>query len=140
MIIKFLFLGLMIFLTSCGMTARFPDHGVLERAIAMQINPSQIHLSQNLLQTQPNLDIAKVKINNSEIIVVDNLPTHHLRGNYQVNLNLPRHKFKQNQPFDLYIQQQKQNKSWRLLIPEFVDNKRNIKPIWHSYLISLRSA
>lgn len=99
----------------------------------MQINPSQIHLSQNLLQSQPRLDITKVKIRQSEIIVVENLPTYHLRGSYQVNLHLPRHKFKQNQPFDLYIQQQKQNKSWRLLIPKSIGS--NSKSSWHSYLI-----
>lgn len=115
------------------MTARFPNHGVVERAIAMQINPAQIHLSQNLLQSQPQLDITKVKIRQSEITIVENLPTYHLRGNYQVNLHLPRHEFRQNQLFDIYIQQQKQNKSWRLLIPASID--RNSKSSWHSYLI-----
>jgi uncharacterized protein YjbK len=120
------------------MTARFPSYGVVEMAIAMQINPAQIHLSQNLLQSQPQLDITKVKIRQSEITVVENLPTYHLRGSYQVNLQLPRHKFKQNQLFDLYIQQQKQNKSWRLLIPESVNkNTKNIILNWQSYLINI---
>ncbi len=137
MIIKFLFLGLMIFLTSCGLTARFPHHWVVEKAIAMQINPSHLHLSQNLLQTQPKLDITKVEINNSKILVIDNLPTYHLRGSYRVNLQLPNHKFNQKQPFNIYIQQQKQNKSWRLLIPNSVgENLKNTKFNWHSYLIN----
>jgi hypothetical protein len=119
------------------MTARFPNREVVERAIAMQINPAQIHLSQNLLQSQPKLDITKVKIRQSEITIVENLPTYHLRGSYQVNLNLPRHKFKQNQPFNIYIQQQKQNKSWRLLIPKSVSkNTKNMRFNWHSYLIN----
>lgn len=112
------------------MTARFPDRGVVERAIAIQINPAQIHLSQRLLQSQPRLDITKVKIRQGEIIVVENLPTYHLRGSYQVNLSLPKHRFRQNQPFDIYIQQQKQNKSWRLLVPNSID-----KNSWHGYLI-----
>ena len=127
----------MIFLTSCGMTARFPNPEVVEKAIAMQINPSYIHLSENLLQAPPKLDITKVEINNSEIIVVDNLPAYHLRGNYQVNLQLPNHKFNQKQPFNIYIQQQKQTKSWRLLIPNSVDeNPKNTRFNWHSYLIN----
>jgi len=137
MIIKILFLGLILFLTSCGMTARFPNHGVVERAIAMQINSAQFHLSQNLLQAPPKLDITKVEINNSEILVVENLPAYHIRGNYQVNLQLPNHKFNQKQPFDIYIQQQKQNKSWRLLIPGFGRNSKNIRFTWHSYLINV---
>ncbi len=100
----------------------------------MQINPSQIYLSQNLSQSQPRLDITKVKIRHSEITVVENLPTYHLRGSYQVNLHLSRHKFQQNQPFDLYIQQQTQNKSWRLLILKYVDHQKISH--WHSYLIN----
>ncbi len=137
MISKILFLGLIILLTSCGMTARFPDNKVIEKAIAMQVNPAQIHLSENLLQAPPKLDITKVEINNSEIIVVDNLPAYHLRGNYQVNLQLPNHKFNQKQPFNIYIQQQKQTKSWRLLIPNSVgENPKNTRFNWYSYLIN----
>jgi len=119
------------------MTARFPSNGIVEKAIAMQIYPPQNHLSQNLLQPHPRVAITKVQVQKTEITVVENLPTYHLWGSYNVTLQLPRHEFKQNQLFDLYLQQQKQNKSWRLLVPDLPNSyKKPRNTSWHSYLVS----
>jgi len=124
-------------ISSCGMTARFPSDGIVEKAIAMQIYPPQNYLSENLSQPHPRVAITKVQVQKTEINVVENLPTYHLWGSYDVTLQLPRHEFKQSQFFDLYLQQQKQNKSWRLLIPNFSNPRKNTENTsWHSYLIS----
>ncbi len=137
--------GLMVGLTGCGLSVRFPNDRVVAGAIARQISPTYSHLSQKLSQPDPNIEISKVQVKSIVTIVVEKLPTYHLRGNYNLTLRLPRHKFKENQSFDLYVQQQRQNKSWRLLIPETspksspqlsLDQLSNSKHIiWHSYVI-----
>lgn len=151
---KFLGLGLIILvvnlgMTGCGISARFPSDRVVAGAIAMQISPTYSHLSQKLSQPNPNIEISKVQVKSIVTIVVEKLPTYHLQGVYNLTLKLPLHEFTENQSFDLYVQQQRQNKSWRLLIPEisgnsslqssselFLDQLPNSKNIiWHSYLI-----
>jgi hypothetical protein len=149
---KFLGLGLIILvvnlgLTGCGISARFPSDQITARAIAMQISPTYSHLSQKLSQPSPNVEISKVRVKSIITLVVDQLPTYRLQGTYSLTLKLPHHELKENQSFDLYIQQQSQNKSWRLLIPEISGNLSpklwkhqppNTKDIiWHSYLIKL---
>jgi hypothetical protein len=137
--------SLIVGLTGCGLSVRFPSDRVVARAIARQISPIYSHLSQKLSQPDPNVEISKVQVKSIVTIVVEKLPTYHLRGTYNLTLKLPHHEFKENQSFDLYVQQQRQNKSWRLLIPEIspksspqlsldqLPKSKNI--IWHSYLI-----
>jgi len=130
---QLIYLGLLLLLLGCGMTARFPSNTVVERAIAMEIAPFYRHLSQELSQPNPKMDITKIHFQKTAIVVLENLPAYHLQGSYNLTLSLPHRHLKENQFFDLYIQQQKQNKSWRLIVPETFSATKD--SILHNYLI-----
>ncbi len=110
----------------CDRTVKFPNNQVVRRAIAMQIEPPHQRLGIELDRPAGEPKITKLHIRKIKILAVGGLPTYKIQGNYDVLLKLPQHELRSRQPFLLYIQQQAQGRTWRLLYP---DKK------WRSYLI-----
>jgi PBP1b-binding outer membrane lipoprotein LpoB len=111
-----------------------PEGEIIQKAIAMQIAQTQQGIGQQLNATRPDAEVSQINVKKIEPVVVGTLPTYHLKGTYNLTLNLARQKVTQkNNRFDLYLQRQIEGKTWRLLKRKFdVDSQENS---WASYII-----
>ena len=130
--IRLIILGLcLILLTGCGLNIYPLNMQLIEKAIAVQILPTQKQISKQLNLDLKNLQINGVNIDKLSSLLINNLPTYHVEGNYNLTVNLPQRRFTQKtNHFDVYIQQQKEGKTWRLIKPQDSD-----KTVWKTYLI-----
>ena len=101
-------------LTACG-TPR-PDSDIVSKAIARQIAAQYADLSEQLDAAVPELAISGISVKLVETMKMGKLPTYHLQGTYNLQLDLPSQQVQQQQnPFDIYLQRQAEGKTWRLL-------------------------
>lgn len=125
-------------LTACGTStpplSLAPTKQLVEKAIALQISQTQQKLTQQLQAASPNIEISQVKLKQLEPLFLDDLPTYHVWGTYNLTLKLPQQKLTQsNNSFDVYLQRQPQGKTWRLALPEDIGNGTQTR--WHTYRI-----
>jgi hypothetical protein len=125
---------LIILLTACSSIALSPTPELVQKAIALQLEQTQKQLNQQLDLNFQKFNIQRISITQQQSLTIENLPVYRVRGNYDFTVKLPKRSFNQVQkPFQVYLQIQKEGKTWRLLIPE--KNRYNSQPKWHSYLI-----
>jgi hypothetical protein len=142
-------------LTACGASQPplnyGPDATMVKKAIEWQLEQRQNELAQQLGATMLQFQIKKVKTQGIEPLYVKKLATYHLEGSfdYQLDLDSDRHEQK-HQDFDVYLQRQREGKSWRILVPvvekaDQADQTPSSKPStsnghrvhrWYSYLLS----
>jgi hypothetical protein len=126
--------GILVFLTACSSIVLLPTYDLVQKAIALQVEQTQQQLSQKLDLDFQAFDIQGLSITQQKPLTIENLPAYRVRGTYNLIVKLPKRSFTQAQkPFELYLQIQKEGKSWRLLLPD--KNSQNTHPIWRSYLI-----
>jgi hypothetical protein len=126
--------GILILLTACSSIALLPSYELLEKAITIQIQQTQKDLEQKLDLDWQKFDIGKISIDKQQALTIKNLPAYHVQGTYDLTVQLPNKQLTQPQKtFDIYLQIQKEGKSWRLLIPENTNIKK--PSVWYSYLI-----
>ncbi len=121
-------LGLILIpvLTACG-TPR-PDSDIVSKAIARQIAAQYAGLSEQLDTAVPELAISGIAVKLVETMKMGKLPTYHLQGTYNLQLDLPSQQVQQQNPFDIYLQRQAEGKTWRLLRREEGEEEK-----WLSY-------
>lgn len=125
---------LLLLLTACSQIGIAPSYQLVEQAIALQIKRTQTQLNQQLQITSPQWSITRVEIAQQEPLTIENLPAYHLQGTYDLQVQVAEGKLTQQQrPFELYLQQQPEGKTWRLAIPKFL--KTPNLPTWFTYLI-----
>lgn len=129
---------LLVLLTACGPVGLEPSIQMVQKAIAFQIGLTQKQLTQQLYASespQPaRFEITRLTIQEQEKLVMQNLPTYHIRGVYNVSIKFPRGWVNQQQsPFEVYLQRQVEGKTWRIIIPQ--SDGKEINPIWRSYLL-----
>ncbi len=108
---------LAIMLTGCGVLGGGPNHQLVERAIALELDQAQQVLSQQLrLNAQPNkLWINRVKVNEQTPLVIQGLQAYRVRGIYDYTIKLPTQQVTQrDNAFEVYLQRQKEGKTWKL--------------------------
>ncbi len=117
-----------------------PSRLIVQQAIAMQLTLTKAELDEHLKQHQlelkkiPNYDINRVVILQEEPVVIQDLIGYHIRGTYNLTFKLPDGRITdRGNPFDIYLQLQKEAKSWRLAIQK--SSGQNDQPIWVTYLI-----
>lgn len=125
-------------LTACGTSTPplglAPSKQLVQKAIALQLSQTQQRLTQQLQASPPKFEVPQVKLKQLEAIFVEDLPTYHVRGTYNLRFNLPTQQVTQEKnTFDIYLQRQKEGKTWRLLRPEVTG--KNTAQVWRSYLI-----
>ena len=123
-------LVLVVLLTACGLPIAAPSHQLVERAIVQQLQQTQAELNQQLrLNVQPtDLDIKRVVIAEQTPMTIDDLKAFRVRGTYNVITKLPKRQVTEQQnPFEVYLQRQKEGKTWRLARLETDDNGN---PLW----------
>jgi hypothetical protein len=133
--IKWIFTSILIIcLTACTSLALLPTPELVQKAIALQLEQTQQQLNQQLDLNFQKFNIQRISITQEQPLTIENLPAYRVQGNYDFTVKLPKRSFKQVQkPFEVYLQIQKEGKSWRLLIPE--KNRQNPQSKWQSYLI-----
>ncbi len=124
-------------LTACGTNTpslgQAPSKQLVKSAIALQISQTQQQLTQQLQSSPAKLEITKVSFKQLEPLFLGGLPTYHFLGSYNLKIGLPEQESQQKNAFDVYIQRQKEGKTWRLLIPE--NNDKKVNSTWRTYLI-----
>lgn len=128
----------LIALTACGAStpplSLAPNKQLVEKAIALEVSQTQQQLTQRLHSIPPNVEISQVKLKQLEPLFIDNLATYHIWGTYTLTLKLPQQQLTQpNNSFDVYLQRQKEGKTWRLALPE--GKSKGTQTSWRTYLI-----
>lgn len=132
--VRLIFIAIMlVILTACS-TGLEPSSKIVQRALALQLEQTQQQLSQQLDLKVNSFEIDSVAISQQQRQKIQDLPAYHVQGNYNVTLKLPRRRVTQQNPFDIYLQRQKEGKTWRLAIPQFSGKGTN-SPTWRTYLI-----
>ena len=109
---------------------------LVEKAIALEVELEQQQLNQQLFgqnNTHPQLQINRVKVTEIEPLEIQGLPSYKVEGTYKITIKLPDRKVKQKNQFQIYLQSQKQRKTWRLARPKANHNYGRIN--WLTYLI-----
>ncbi|MBD2664458.1 hypothetical protein [Richelia sinica] len=125
---------LLMLVTACSTLVLIPTPELVQKAIALQLEQTEKQLSEKLGVDFQQFDIKRLSIKQQKSFSVENLPAYRVSGTYDLTVKLPNRSFTQaKKPFDLYLQIQREGKSWRLLLPESTDPDK--PPVWHSYLI-----
>jgi hypothetical protein len=131
LIISLILVGL---LSACTTSVLAPTRELVQKAIAFELQQTQQQLSKQLDLDFQGFEIKRLSITEQQPLSIQNLPTFHVQGNYDLSFKLPKREIKQpSKPFEVYLQLQKEGKTWRLLVPQ--GEGKDTKPVWHSYLI-----
>ncbi|KJH70006.1 hypothetical protein [Aliterella atlantica] len=116
-------------LTACSGVGVEPNRELVQKAIALQMQQTQ----QQLQQQVRDLDIKHIKIAQKQPISIQDLPGYRVQGTYDLKIKLPKQQLTQpKNPFEVYLQRQKEGKTWRLALPQFSPNGVSS---WFTYLI-----
>lgn len=114
-----LILVLLLLLTACSGTGTEPSKEIAQKAIALQARLFQ----QQLQQKVDKLDISQVNITQKQPLSIDKLTGYRIQGTYDFTISLPKQRLSQHKnPFDIYLQRQKEGKTWRLALPKVAKN------------------
>ncbi|MBV6621759.1 MAG: hypothetical protein KI793_02200 [Rivularia sp. (in: Bacteria)] len=124
---------LLVLLTACTFGTPSPNKGLVKKAIALSMQETQQQLSQKLNLDFRELEINHLSIKQRKLMTVEHLPAFRIQGTYNLNLKLPQRNIEQPQKiFDIYLQLQREGKTWRLLLPP---GNNEDSSSWHSYLV-----
>ncbi|MBW4629831.1 MAG: hypothetical protein KME49_31055 [Brasilonema octagenarum HA4186-MV1] len=134
MVRRMIVIFLVWLLTACTTSVLAPTSQLVEKAIAFELQQTQQQLNQQLGLDFQGFEINRLSITQRKALTVENLPTYRVKGNYNLTFKLPKRKLTQPQkPFEVYLQLQKEGKTWRLLVPE--DDSKDSRQVWRSYSI-----
>lgn len=124
-----------IALAACSAVPIFFDTDLVADAISLQLEQTQSQLTSQLrLSEAPTWSVDRVKVRENAPVMIQDLPGYHLRGTYRLTIELPRGTVtRPKQPFDLYLQGQKEGKSWRLA--KYGPGDAGEAADWRTYLI-----
>ncbi|MBD2120555.1 hypothetical protein [Trichocoleus sp. FACHB-262] len=116
MIRAILALVLVGLLTACGNGIPGLSDRVVQQAIALQVSQTQQTLAQQLrLKKPPKVEVKQVAIDQQDSLKIQGLPAYHLQGTYDLTLKFPSRQVTQEKnPFEVYLQQQPDQKNWKL--------------------------
>ena len=128
---------LLVLLTNCGTVGLEPNNQLVQRALALQLKQTQQQLNKELWESGqsalPKFEINQLVINEHLPQVIQNLPAYRVRGTYDRTVHLPKRRVTQQQnPFVVYLQRQKEGKTWRLALPQSTGDEARA---WRTYLI-----
>lgn len=139
LIIQLIWTGILLWLlTACGTPRLEPSNQLVHKAITLQLSLAQKQLTQQLYPSelpQPaKFKITRLVVKDQEPLKIQNLPTYHVQGTYDLTIKLSTQRVTQQQnPFDIYLQRQSEGKTWRLLLPYLTG--KDAQPTWSTYLI-----
>ena len=117
-----------------------PTREVVQRAIALQLTLTKTELEKHLLAhhissaPKSEYEVNRVEIVAEDPLQIQGLLSYHIRGTYNLTLKLPDGRVTdRGNPFDIYLQRQKEGKTWRLAQPQ--PGGKNDAAVWATYLI-----
>jgi hypothetical protein len=123
-----------ISILSWGCSSNFVSTAIVREGIGLYLTQTQTELSTSLHLPPPDFQVQRVNIDEQRVFLHDRLPTYHVQGHYNLRLKFLRQTIvQQDNPFDLYLQQQSEGKSWRLLLPSGTQGKA--AQLWQSFLL-----
>lgn len=130
--VRLVLIGLLVLLSACS-TGITPSNQVVQRGLALQLKQTQQQLSKQLGLDVKDFEIKRVKITQLSPLEIQNLPANHVQGTYDITIGLPKRRVTQHNSFDIYLQRQKEGKTWRLAIPKVTGDDNQL--VWFTYLI-----
>jgi hypothetical protein len=126
---------LALLFAACTDIAPFPTRQLVRQALVMQVSQTQAELTRQLhLVRSPDWEITRISIREETPMRIQNLSSFLVRGTYELRIDLPAKGVVRRQyPFELYLQRQKENKTWRLARP--LEQNRQGDSSWATYLI-----
>jgi hypothetical protein len=105
------------FLVACGATVAAPSSQVVNHALSLHLKQVQQELNQHLpigSEQPPQFEIKHLAIAQQQPVSIEKLPGYQIQGTYDLTLKLPKRQVTQkHNPFELYLQWQKDSESWR---------------------------
>ncbi|OLP16873.1 hypothetical protein BST81_19465 [Leptolyngbya sp. 'hensonii'] len=105
------------FMTACS-TIGGPSRQLVKQALVLHLTQIQQEISQQLRMPPASFEINQVRVNRQQSLQIEDLPAFHIQGTY--NLSMDRHEgslSQQQNPFELYLQRQRDGKTWRWARP-----------------------
>lgn len=145
LIFRLMLMGvLVLMLNACSVSFSLggfqPTREVVQRAIALQLTITKTQLEQHLLAHHlsttptPGYEVNRVEISAEDPLQIEGLLSYHIRGTYNLTLKLTDGRVTdRGNPFDIYLQRQKEGKTWRLAQPQ--SGGKNDAAVWATYLI-----
>ncbi len=118
-------IALAILLTACGAIGLQPGKELVEQAIALQLTQTRQELSQQLrLEDQSTgILVNRVRIAQQTPLQIKELPSFHVVGTCDLTVQLPKRSVtQQDVPFEVYLQRQKEGKTWRVAFPKTTES------------------
>lgn len=114
-LVRWIAVILAVCLTACAGLGPGPSQQLVKQAIALELSQTQQVLSQQLRLAEPGkLQINQVKVAEQTPLVIQDLPSYRVRGTYSYTVKLDdRSISRQDNPFEVYLQRQKEGKTWR---------------------------
>lgn len=117
-----------------------PTRDVVQRAIALELSQNREQLRQHLSryitsgEQMPQYEVNRVEIWEEEPLKIHHLLSYHIRGTYNLTIQLPDKRVTERKnSFDVYLQRQQEGKTWRLAKPMTTEQKD--EQVWATYLI-----
>ncbi len=136
--IAILLIGVLSLLTACGTGVPGLSQQVVRQAIALQLTLAQTELNQQLGLGDPNPNdfaVKHVQITQVEPTAIANTDTYRVTGSYDLKIKQAGASLTQHSPFEVYLQPQIENKTWRLA--RLQGGTRQHPPTWGTYLIPM---
>ncbi len=128
-------------LTACGTSGIEPSSQVVQRALVKFNEVISLQLSQQVHPSgrsqMPSFEVNQLVITKQKPLVIQELPAYQIRGTYNLTIQRRLRRVTQQQnPFEIYLQRQKEGKTWRLALPQSTGIESF--PTWRTYLIKSR--
>lgn len=127
---------LLVFLTACGSTPIVvPNERLVQKALEVQLSLVQEQIDKQLHPVTPlKLEIDRLQIKQQQKLKIGSLPAYKVAGTYDRSLQISQRRIIQkNSPFEVYLQLQKEGKTWRLAIPQSIEEDKI--QTWRTYSI-----
>ncbi|AFZ13133.1 hypothetical protein Cri9333_2263 [Crinalium epipsammum PCC 9333] len=125
---------LLAMLTACGVSGQAPSMQLVEKALIFQLHLTQNQFTQQLHSSHLRFEITQLQITDTKPLIIQNLSAYHIQGTYNLIAKLPHQTVtQQHNLFEVYLQRQKEGKTWRLARPQA--DIKDSRLVWLTYLI-----
>lgn len=124
---------MVVLLSGCNSNPLTPTNKLVKKAIAVQLEQTQQQLSKQLDLDVKGFNVKHLAIKQLQSKTINTLPAYIVKGTYDLSLKLSERELTQpKKPFEVYMQLQKEGKTWRLLQPQ---KNSDGETGWYTYLI-----
>lgn len=122
---------LLALITACGTIGLEPSNQLVQQALTLKFSQTQQQIQPF---KPPKFGINRLVIIEKQPLIIQALPAYRIKGTYDFTIELQKRRVTHQQnPFEVYLQRQKEGKTWRLAVPQ--STGKNTAPTWRTYLI-----